>query len=339
MYLLFLVILMPMLDLVNVFVGGAVQYLATNDIAAKASSQPDYATTLNTMVNEAYQFQSNGLAKFVNLAPDGGYTGCGADLYIIGTNVQTGAVTTSGANQTLTQAVDTTQNMYEASVKTTYDISPLVSFAAIPGMNTVPGLGMPVTLKCTANRPIEHPGGLEVTPASSTGSTVTPFSRIVASASSTPQSGLGSAWRNPNIFQMIQQAGQTVVATNVFTVQASNSSPTSSGLTIGPGQKFYIDTQSVGQWATNSYALLSDANGTGTVYTNFSHAQQGMMFQSLYPGSLCGQVGNGSAFLVGNSQLNYSPSGSGLLTMIHNESVSQYTGDSGAQTVRVIVVQ
>jgi hypothetical protein len=337
LYVLFLVILMPLLDVVNVFVGGAVQYLATNDIAAKASSQPDYATTLNTMVNEAYQFQSNGLAKFVNLAPDGGYTGCGADLYIVGTNVQTGAITTSTANQTLTQAVDTTQNMYEASVKTTYDISPLVSFAAIPGLNTVPGLGMPVTLNCTANRPIEHPGGLEITPTGSVGNVVTPFNRLVASTSSSPAAGLGAAWRNPAIYQTIQQAGLTVVTTNVFTVQASAGSPVSSGVTIAANQKFYIDTQAVGQWNIApefSYGALTDANGDA-----YNGPQPGLVFPDLPASGLCGQVGTGTPFLVGDSQLNYAPNGVGLLTMMTNDQTGCYSDNLGAQIVRVIVVQ
>ena len=41
-YILFLLVLIPLLDLVTVFVAGAVQYLATNDLAAKAANQADY---------------------------------------------------------------------------------------------------------------------------------------------------------------------------------------------------------------------------------------------------------------------------------------------------------
>jgi hypothetical protein len=342
MYILFLVILMPMLDLVNVFVGGAVQYLATNDIAAKASSQPDYPTTLNTMVNEAYQFQSNGLAKFVNIAPDGGYTGCGADLYIVGTNIASGAVTASSANQTLNQAVDTTQNMYEASVKTTYDISPLVSFAAIPGLNTVPGLGMPVTLNCTANRPIEHPGGLVTTPSGNVGNTVTPFNRTVASASASPASGAGSAWRTPNIYQMIANNGQTIVTQNVFVLQASAPSMVPSGVNIAAGQQVYIDTQAVGQWDIEAWdgVPYTDANGVsasggpltyGGIYGSYGVPNSG----------LAGQIGTGTPFLVGDTLLNYPCNSTGMLSMQCNDSgaANAYSDNTGAQVVRVIVVQ
>jgi hypothetical protein len=343
---------MPLLDVVNVVVGAGVQYLATNDIASKSSSQPDYATSLNTMVNEAYQLQSSGLAKFVNLTPDGGYTGCGADLYIIGTNLSSGAVTTSPANQTLTQAVNTTQNMYEASVKTTYQIPPLVSFAAIPGFSTVPGLGMPATFTFSANRPIEHPAGLETIPTGAVGNNVTPFNRILATTVA-PPTGSGTIWRNPNIYLKIQQAGQTVVTTNVFTVQANTIIPTDSGVNVAPGQKLYIDTQAVGQWnnaSNNTGSTYCDANGVWD-----SAIQSGLYFPTLPSASLAGGFGPlvivgstppiptipGTGFLVGDSQMNYSPSGTGELFMVNNDSnlPMWYADNVGAQVVRVIVVQ
>ena len=45
------------------------------------------------MVTEAYQFQTNGLAKFAQMVPDGGFAGCGDDLYALVTDTGTGAVT------------------------------------------------------------------------------------------------------------------------------------------------------------------------------------------------------------------------------------------------------
>jgi hypothetical protein len=44
-------------------------------------------------------------------------------------------------------------------------------------------------------------------------------------------------WRDPNIFQQIQAAGQTVVSINVFIVQANNPNLTSSGVSVTAGQK------------------------------------------------------------------------------------------------------
>ena len=60
-YILFLIVLIPLLNLVSLLVAGTTQFLATNDIAAKAATQPDYASALNSMVNEASLFHSNTL--------------------------------------------------------------------------------------------------------------------------------------------------------------------------------------------------------------------------------------------------------------------------------------
>jgi hypothetical protein len=181
LYILFLLILMPLLDVGNLFVAGATQYLATNDVAAKAASQGDYSSVLNTMANEAYQFQSTGLAKFVHLLPQGGYTGCGDDLYVLQTDIGSGTVTSSAADQPLALPIDTKAKMYEISVQSVYSVAPLISLAAVPGLGSVPGLGQPVTLTFTANRPVEHPGGLQAQPNGGVaGGAVTPFNRIAA---------------------------------------------------------------------------------------------------------------------------------------------------------------
>lgn len=141
LYVLFIIVLLPVLNLVTLLVAGTTQYLATNDIAAKAATQPDYTSALNSMLNEAFQFQSSGLAKFVNMDPEGGYASCGGDLYLLATNIGSGAVTSSPADQPLTQAIDTKANMYELQVRSIYSVSPLVSLEAVPVLGNVPGLG------------------------------------------------------------------------------------------------------------------------------------------------------------------------------------------------------
>src|ERR1700728_4503182 len=95
LFVLFIIILMPLLDLAATFVAGGTQYLATQDFAAKAATQPDFSSALNSMANEAYQFQGTGLAQFVHMAPVGGYTGCGDDLFLLSTDIGSGAVTSS----------------------------------------------------------------------------------------------------------------------------------------------------------------------------------------------------------------------------------------------------
>lgn len=332
--LMFLVVLIPLVNLLTIIVFGVVQYLSTNDCASKSATQTDYSSALSNMVQEAYQFQSNGLSQFARMEPEAGFTGCGQDLYIITTNIATGAVTSSEANTPLSSTVDTTANSYELMVKSNYSIQPLISLAAVPFLADVPGLGKPVTLSFTANRIVEHPGGLQ--------SKVAGWNFPVLIV---PRTGVGpnettpptpSTWRTPNIYQLIAAAGETVVSENVFVVQANNSSWTPAGVTVLPGQKIWVDTQAVGVWNIDPEdgAVNCDANG----YPGAIAVSNRLPGPSLSSGALLGQVGqNGTAFLVGDTEYNYQLPTSGTLSMICND---WFCGDNtGAQLVRVIVVQ
>src|ERR1700679_1934260 len=155
LYILFLIVFLPLINLATLFVSAAIQYLATNDFVAKASTQQSYSSALNTMAREAYHFQqTSGLANFISMSPTGGYTGCGDDLYVLTTNVATGVVSSSAANMPLTQAVNTGTNIYELSVTSNYSVAPLINLSAVPLLGAVPGLGQPVNLTFTANRPV-----------------------------------------------------------------------------------------------------------------------------------------------------------------------------------------
>ena len=229
LYVLFLLVLFPLLNLVGLLVAATTQYLATNDLAAKAATQADYTSSLNSMLNEAAQFQSTGLSKFVQLEPAGGYVGCGDDLYVLATDIGSGVVISSSADQPITQTIDTSKSMYELQVQSTYSVSPLTNLAAIPFLGNVPGLGQPATLSFTANRPVEHPGGLQATATSGGGGggsgawrgTVTPFPRVTSNpATSAPPTPI--TWRDPGIYAQIQDAGQSIISQNVFIVDPNN---------------------------------------------------------------------------------------------------------------------
>ena len=139
-YVLFLLITLPVLDVLTLFIAGTTQYLVTNDIAAKAATQSDFTSALNTVANEASQFQTTGLAGFVQMVRAGGYIGCGHDLNVLATDIASGAVTSSGANQPLNQPINSQTKMYELSVQSLYSISPLISLAPVPLLGNIPGL-------------------------------------------------------------------------------------------------------------------------------------------------------------------------------------------------------
>ena len=340
MYVLFLIVLLPLLNLTALFAGAAIQYLATNDLVAKAATQSGYSGALNTMADEAYSFQANGLAHFVKMTPEGGYTGCGDDLYVVTTNIATGTVTSSAPDMPMTAPVNTAANMYELSVKSSYTLAPLVNLSSVPVLGSVPGLGQPVALSFTANRPVEHPGGFQTgTGAVATGGGIAPFNRVV-NGSTTTAVASNVTWRDPNIFQQIQAAGQTVVSVNVFIVYANNPNLTPSGETVLSGQKVWIDTQAIGVWKTDPSLALTDANGYG-----WGAGGSGSTFPNLPCGALDGEfVGSGQpAFAVGDTLLNYQPpsGASGMLSMMENDAAGaiNYADNVGEQLVRVIVTQ
>jgi hypothetical protein len=345
LYIVFLIVLFPLLNLVTLFVAGTTLYLATNDFAAKAATQVDYSSALNCMVNEAFQFQSNGLAHFVHMVPEGGYTGSGDDLYVLATNIKSGAVTSSPADGPLTQQIDTATSMYELQVKSTYSVSPLLSLASIPVLGTVPGLGTPVTLTFTASRPVEHPGGLQATAggSSSSGGAVTPFARVTQANNTGANQGV---WRTPDIFEKIKAAGQTVVSVNVILVYA-NLPWQNSSVANAPGQNVWIDTQAVGIWGDGGQSC--DANGypgaTEPVIPETASVDiaPGGQFAELVgyvgtpPAIVQGQNGavDPKMFYVGNTLLNYQLPGAGMLWFVDND--SRKSIDLGAQMVRIII--
>ena len=115
-----------------------------------------------------------------------------------------------------------------------------------------------MTLSFTANRPVEHPGGLRAAATGSrVGSPVRPFARVAANPA-LPGTPTSITWRTPGIFNQIALAGQTVVSVSVVIVPADNGglaylagidpSWTDSGINIQTGQQVWVDTQSVGAW-------------------------------------------------------------------------------------------
>jgi len=338
-YIAILVVLMPLINLGNVFVAAAIQYLSTNDVVSKAATQPDYNSSLNAMVAEAYYFQSLGLAKFVRLAPQGGYTGCGDDLFILTTDITSGTRKCSAADMPLSSAVDTTKSIYELSVTSNYSVPPLIDLSSVPFLRDVPGLGQPVNLSFTVSRPVEHPGGLQLASAVTGGGqgtqvAVTPFIR-----NTTGNTAPGQTWRDPIIYPQILATGETVVGTAVLLVEANNPNWTPTSLTVAPGDKIWIDTQAVGLWENSpGDPALFDANGqTG------HPLRTDAVVPSIVVGALVGEIGppSGTPFFLGDQQFNYPPPGSssGPLSMLFNDVVNTYGDNTGAQIVRIVVTR
>jgi hypothetical protein len=171
--------------------------------------------------------------------------------------------------------------------------------------------------------------------------TVTPFNRIGATAPGVMPPATAVTWRNPNIYQQIQNAGETVVAVAVVIVPAnagvtvpaivSASNATSTGLTITTGEKIWVDTTAVGLWSAGPTCPTTDANGVSQTIGGFSplHMQQALLGIA---------SSTGTPFFLGDDQYNYSL-GTGQFSMIFNDATNGYWNNTGSQMVRVIVVR
>ena len=354
-YCLFLVVLLPVLNLVTLLIAGCTAYLATNDFAAKAATQSTFAQALNAMAIEAYNFQTNNLAHFVKMVPQGGYTGCGNDLYVLATNIGGSGIQSSAPDQSLTANIDTTKNIYELQVVSSYTVSPLISMASLPLLGSVPGLGQPVTLSFAASRPVEHPGGMYTAGnggGGGGGAAVTPFSRV-ASSQGVPGPTSNMTWRDPAIFTEIAAAGQTIVSVNVVKVQADygpvlggqNGGWTSTGVSAQPGQNVWLDTQAVGVWGNGG--SNDDANGeppaTSRAWTIDASLPSFMLIGYVgsqpilpYGHQNMGIPGDPHFIPSGDTLINFPINYAGPISLACNDNQG---GDSGIQYVRIIVTR
>jgi hypothetical protein len=329
----------PLIDLVALTTDFAAISLINYQSVIRASSQQDFNSALFGAEQEVSQLNSGPFAKFGHLTPIGGYQNSGMNLYIESTNYWNNQTTESPANQPLTAAADLTKNIFEFRSVSSYQVTPFISLASVPFIKDVPGLGKPTELKFETRRVVEHPEGLYLAAAGGTfsgGSTAIDLGS--SSGINSPgvlSDGTGSGWNYPNIYQLIANAGETVVEQDVVLVYADNPNWTPTPLQISPGVKVWIDTRADGSWTyLTSAPTFFNANGD----PNLTNAT------GFPTGALLGQVGT-SMFMLGVSKWNYPPPATGALGLAMNDDAgpgfnrSGYIGNRGFQSVRVIVTR
>jgi len=332
LFILFVLALVPLINFIGVATGAVTAMLETNEAVSAAAVQEGYTNSLSAMYSTCQKFFAMGFARFTGLTPQNGYAACGMNLYIQTTPLSGKPTLQPIPNTPMSPPIDLNDNVYEFVGKNQVSIKPLISMENIPILGNVPGLGKPAFLELTATRMVEHPTGLAYNKSNSGDPAPQPFSRALTSALPPNASGYNFGWRDPTIFQQIEQAGQTVVSINVFVVQASNSTITSSGVTVTPGEKVWIDTQAVGMW--NPMPEGTDANIDANGYVG-APIYPDLQYPQFSQASLVGQVGSSTPFLVGDDLFNFSPTGTGVLGMMMNDTA--YTDNIGSQIVRVIV--
>jgi hypothetical protein len=263
------------------------------------------------MTSTSNQFGTSGFARFLNLQPAGGYENCGIDLYVRADNYRNGPSQDFGPNTPPLAPPDPQTYVYEYSTRASYLVSPWISMGGVPFFAKVPGLGKPVILTFNAARAIENTDGLGPVSATATGAGFAQPPSIINQpiSSIVPEPAVGSAWNYPQIYQLIEANGQTVVETNVFQVYCDNYIYTDSGVSVTAGEQVWLDTTANGQWDVWPGCPYGDLTCT-------ADGNPGQGFVEQFPSSsMLGRFGNSPPFFVGSKQWNMAPNGSGPLYM------------------------
>lgn len=336
-------VVFPFINLMGVVVGYATGFLITRQAARQAGAQAKFAEALTAMLNESGGITQSGLGRFVKLKPVGGYQNSGTDLYVLATNYITNQTKNYGPNSPVPPPIDSSTFVYEYTVPGTFDVGPLIDMSTVPFLGGIPGLGPSARIHTVSQCVVEHPDGLGNDAASDD-----QFRSLIPPWQPPGQSGgpgvalADSGWNYPNIYQLIQNAGQTIVDEDVLQVYANTPAWTDTGIDVVPGQKVWIDLRADGLWNASPNMTLTDADGDVALGPS-----QGTAVLPTSPwGTLVGRLGAGNPFSVGKYQLNLVPPGTGRLYLIFNDGydptsqlLTDFTDNSGFQTVRIIVTK
>jgi hypothetical protein len=309
LFLLFLVIAFPLIDLLGLASGAATAVLVAHQAAARAASHQRYDTALSAMTTEAQNLLGSGFAAFAKMKPVGGNKQSGADLYVVATNYRSAGINVYGPNKPVTTNIDPSTCLYECNVKTNYEIGPTISMAGIPYIGTVPGLGRPAQIKIEASRAAEYPMGLnqvgDVSSSTDGGGITIGTISIPWDSANNPA---GSSWNFVQLYDIVLTYGLQPFNDDVVTVQANNQAWTPTVLSDSGGTALFLDTRPDG-WVT--------CDGQPTQYTASGNPNR-ILSNGLPLGALIGKCGtNGKPFLVGNSL--FDQTGTGLLYLAVND--------------------
>lgn len=346
LFILFVVIMLPLIDLLGLALAAGAIGLTNYTCMSRAACQPTFDLALSAMSDEATSFQSTGFFKFLNLQPAGGYQNCGIDMWVKADNFRGGTSQTYGPNTPVPPPVDTTTYIYAYMGRSAFRVSPWISFSGVPLLSQIPGLGQPVVLTFDVCKNVETPGVVEGSVANAAGGNVgsaapPAINNTPMTITPTPAVAGGSDWNYPNLYQLIEAAGQTVVATDVLTVSASNEDFTPTNIVVKPGQYLWFDFRADGEWATSPVPPSPAWGADG--YVNQQDIPQNNLKdangQGFHWGSLVGNLSDMSyQFFVGQRLTQPAP-GTGALSLVFNDVSASYMDNPGQVIVRIVLTQ
>jgi hypothetical protein len=353
-WILFVLIVFPLIDLMGVVTGMANIVLLTHQAVSRAANQQTYDNALAAMAAEATNNMSSGFARLAKLQAVGGYQACGMNLYVNATDYRSGGTTKFGPNTPVPPPIDPTKYIYEVTASAQFQTGPFIDLSGIPILGLVPGLGKPADLTFSASRSVEHPSGLgRLNSDPNNTATVTAFNRTIRNTVPIPPGTIVSAsnlsgfdnsgWNYPGIYDAIARAGQTIVAENVLIVDA-NAPWVTTGITVSPGETIWLDTRANGVWSTSTTSGLFNANGYPTglpQYNVDASAVQGALIGCVGTPPVVavasGGINSPQFFVAGQTLTMYPVTGTGTIYLQNND--NYLPDDMGQQLVRIIITR
>ncbi|HNB23512.1 MAG TPA: hypothetical protein PKZ32_13910 [Candidatus Melainabacteria bacterium] len=160
LFIFFMMILFPLINLIGYGTACAtVQFIGTN-CATAAQNASSFGDALNSVESMSKGLVNSGFGKFANLSPQGGYKGCGVDVYLIEIDYSNNNRLTYGPNTGLPHPYDSTK-IYEYQTRCNFQVNPFLNLAGVPGIGSVPIIGKPTAMASNSCRSSEHPEGLD----------------------------------------------------------------------------------------------------------------------------------------------------------------------------------
>ena len=171
LWLFFLFIVFPFIDLISFGMGVASAMLIANMSARQAASASTFTEARQSV--DATLAQLANWQRFSKMTPQAG-SPTGADLMVMVTPVKGGptqmfAYPGGGSipnsppddpNNPTAPQVNTANSVYQYVVTSKWDVSPMLNFNGNPWLGNIPALGAPVPVQYSATASVEHPDGL-----------------------------------------------------------------------------------------------------------------------------------------------------------------------------------
>jgi len=282
-------VLLPIFNMLGLIAGFGFSQMAAQFISQETAKAASIDSALANMCRATQTYCQLAPCQLLKISPVGGYQASGSNLYIVETAIQTGKSTYYNVVDFSTISVDTSQNIYEACVKSTFNVGPLVQ---LQYMSFIPGCGKPLPLNFSTFQSLQDPQALI---ASAKATNLNSSATGAAGLTGNPSDWLGQAtldkWYYPGNWNALLIPGQQISQSNVVSVLATNSNLTDSGLYAKKGSRILVNPTYNQKWIDHYQDLV-------TYYGDRSMQP----INGFYPGMLIIQFGrNGQPFFVGAS--------------------------------------